>query len=105
VTFDSIVQSDSSPPINERCQIKSKLLQLKRELAALRCGLDYDGTWGAEGSRCAELLKTNYSKLNHAEGKPLPFDVGRAHALYKALFGQVEDVIKDKHLLIVPSGR
>jgi hypothetical protein len=28
VTFDSIVQSDSSPPINERCQIKSKLLQL-----------------------------------------------------------------------------
>lgn len=28
VTFDSVVQSDSSPPINERCQIKSKLLQL-----------------------------------------------------------------------------
>jgi hypothetical protein len=24
--FDSIVQSDSPPPINERCQIKSKLL-------------------------------------------------------------------------------
>jgi CHAT domain-containing protein len=28
----------------------------------------------------------------------------RAHALYKALFGQVEDLIRDKHLLIVPSG-
>jgi transposase len=26
--FDSIVQSDSPPPINERCQIKSKLLHL-----------------------------------------------------------------------------
>ena len=37
-------------------------------------------------------------------GKPLPFDINRAHELYKALFGQIEDVIKDKHLLIVPSG-
>jgi CHAT domain-containing protein len=34
----------------------------------------------------------------------LPFDQARAHALYKALFGQVEDLIRDKHLLIVPSG-
>ena len=25
---------------------------LEREVAALRCGLDYDGTWGAETSRC-----------------------------------------------------
>jgi hypothetical protein len=25
---------------------------LQREVAALRCGLDYDGTWGALGSRC-----------------------------------------------------
>src|SRR5262249_13533114 len=29
---DSIVQSDSSPPINERCQIKSKLLHLMRDV-------------------------------------------------------------------------
>jgi hypothetical protein len=35
---------------------------------------------------------------------PLPFDLARTHALYKALFGKVEDVIKNKHLLIVPSG-
>jgi hypothetical protein len=28
MTFDSIVQSDSPPPINECCQIKSKLLQM-----------------------------------------------------------------------------
>jgi hypothetical protein len=34
----------------------------------------------------------------------LPFDAARTHALYKALFGQVEDLIRDKHLLIVPSG-
>jgi CHAT domain-containing protein len=77
---------------------------LKREVAALRCGLDYDGTWGAPDSHCRELLKTNYTEADHENGKPLPFDRDRAHALYEALFGQIEDVIKDKHLLIVPSG-
>ena len=37
-------------------------------------------------------------------GKPLPFDPARAHALYNGLFGEVEDLIKGKRLLIVPSG-
>ena len=37
-------------------------------------------------------------------GKSLPFDFTRAHHLYQALFGQVEDLTKGKHLLIVPSG-
>jgi hypothetical protein len=32
MTFDSVVQSDSSPPINECCQIKSKFLHLKLTL-------------------------------------------------------------------------
>ena len=36
--------------------------------------------------------------------KPLPFDLTRAHELYQELFGQVGDLIGDKHLLIVPSG-
>jgi CHAT domain-containing protein/tetratricopeptide (TPR) repeat protein len=77
---------------------------LQREVAALRCGLDYDGTWGTAGSRCPELLKTNYTEIDHRNEKPLPFDTERAFALYKALFGQVEDIIKGKQLLIVPSG-
>ena len=34
----------------------------------------------------------------------LPYDHARAHKLYTGLFGEVEDLIKDKHLLIVPSG-
>ena len=34
----------------------------------------------------------------------LPFDLARAHALYKALFGEAEDLIKGKSLMIVPSG-
>jgi CHAT domain-containing protein len=38
------------------------------------------------------------------KSEPLPFDLQRSHALYKALFGDVEDLIKDKKLIIVPSG-
>lgn len=34
----------------------------------------------------------------------MPFDAVRAHALYKGLFGEVEDLIKGKHLIVVPSG-
>ncbi len=77
---------------------------LGERVAALRCGLDYDGSWGAPGSTCGELLKTTYSQADHESGKPLPFDIKRSHELYKALFGQIEDLIKDKQLLIVPSG-
>lgn len=77
---------------------------LQRAVAALRCGLDYDGTWGESGSNCQDLLKVRYTDTEHQSGKPLPFDRDRALGLYKALFGQIEDVIKDKQLLIVPSG-
>jgi tetratricopeptide (TPR) repeat protein/CHAT domain-containing protein len=79
-------------------------VSLNRLVAALRCGLDFDGSWGAPGSRCADLLGVVYSEGDHDAGKPLPFDINRAHALYNALFGPIEDVIKDKHLLLVPSG-
>jgi CHAT domain-containing protein/tetratricopeptide (TPR) repeat protein len=78
--------------------------EIAAHVAALRCGLDYAETWSTPGTRCAELLKISYTEADHAHGKPLPFDRDRAYALYKALFGQMEDVIKDKHLLIVPSG-
>jgi len=40
-----------------------------------------------------------------AAGKPELFDLGLAHALYTALFGPVDGLIKDKtHLIIVPTG-
>jgi CHAT domain-containing protein len=77
---------------------------LKRAVATLRCGLDYDGSWGVAGSHCSERLKTTYSEIDHENGKPLPFDLAKAYALYQGLFGQVEDLIKDKQLLVVPSG-
>jgi CHAT domain-containing protein/tetratricopeptide (TPR) repeat protein len=83
---------------------------LANEVAALRCGLDFDGAWfdgksGWNGSHCNDLLKVEYTRDDHeVSSKPLPFDLGRAHALYKSLFGQIEDLINDKRLLIVPSG-
>jgi CHAT domain-containing protein/TolA-binding protein len=71
---------------------------LGTQVVALRCGLDQTA-WDGEGqSRCGDLLH------NHTRAETLPFDLKRAYDLYRALFGQAEDLIKDKHLLIVPSG-
>jgi CHAT domain-containing protein/tetratricopeptide (TPR) repeat protein len=77
---------------------------LDREVATLRCGLDYEGSWAGEGSRCAELLNAAYSEQDRSAGKPLPFSLERAHALYRALFGEVSDLLENKHLLVAPSG-
>jgi hypothetical protein len=80
---------------------------LTREVAALRCGLD-DAPWNKADSAeaCVEMIKKyRYDAVVDDQFvQVLPFDLERAHALYKALFGQVEDLLKDKHLLIVPSG-
>jgi CHAT domain-containing protein/tetratricopeptide (TPR) repeat protein len=77
---------------------------LAREVSALRCGLDYESAWAVLRSRCPELLQVEYTRADDDAGKPLPFDVARAYTLYKALFGQIEDLIKNKRLLIVSSG-
>lgn len=70
---------------------------LTREVAALRCGLDA-AAWDGDGREyCTKALSAPLTK-------PLRFDHARAHKLYAALFGQVQDLIKGKHLLIVPSG-
>ena len=74
---------------------------LSREVAALRCGLDRT-EW--DELECSKLMGTTYGQADSEAGKPLPFNLARAHALYKALFGQVEDLIKGKQLLIVPAG-
>ena len=81
---------------------------LKREVAALRCGLDR-ALWTAADSqdRCVELLNGANPPQENIGGQVvdvLPFDLERAHALYKALLTPVEDLIKDKHLITVPSG-
>jgi CHAT domain-containing protein/tetratricopeptide (TPR) repeat protein len=85
--------------------VRSKLgtLALRHEVAALRCGLDA-AAWDGEGVRaCAQALALGLDQAPK-EGQPLPFRTIRAHALYKALFGEVGDLIPGKHLLVVPSG-
>jgi CHAT domain-containing protein/tetratricopeptide (TPR) repeat protein len=79
--------------------VRSELgtVALTREVSALRCGLDATA-WDGDGrDKCAKALGVPLTK-------PLRFDHTRAHKLYSALFGEVHDLIKGKHLLIVPSG-
>jgi CHAT domain-containing protein len=74
---------------------------LWQRVTALRCGLD-SGNWRRrEKSReiCKGLLGVEVSD----EAVP-PFDAGAAYVLYRDLFGQFEDMIRNKSLLIVPSG-
>jgi CHAT domain-containing protein/Tfp pilus assembly protein PilF len=69
---------------------------------ALRCGLDAVGEWQGEGAkRCMELTGTPRAP---GANDILPFDLARAHELYRALFGQVSDLIVDKHVVVVASG-
>ncbi len=76
---------------------------LAREVAALRCGLDASQWQGEGATKCAELLQVGLDKAPR-DGGPLPFDTTRAHTLFKQLFGQFENQIRGKHLLVVPSG-
>jgi CHAT domain-containing protein len=89
--------------------VKSELgtKALTELVAVLRCGLDA-ALWDDEpaAARCRYLVSTPPERdaSDNIRTETLPFDTNRAHALYQALFGSIEDVIKDKHLLIVPSG-
>jgi tetratricopeptide (TPR) repeat protein len=76
-------------------------IAIEREVAALRCGLDR-AAWHAPD--CGNLIKVGFSQYDERQGKPLPFDHARSHRLYKALFGEIGDLIKGKQLLIAASG-
>ena len=71
---------------------------LAQAVKSLRCGLDSEA-W--KDSTCLDLLGRGYGG---SSGASLPFDLTRAHNLYQSLFGQIEDLIDGKDLLIVPSG-
>lgn len=73
--------------------------QIEEDVRALRCGLDV-AAWDGEGP-CARLTGRGFDP---ASGAPPPFDVARASALYRALFGQMEDLVRGRRLIVVPSG-
>src|SRR6202023_3162829 len=68
---------------------------LTERVQKLRAGLDRNAR-----SRAAVQI----GQASPAARGFLPFDLGVAHELYAALFGPVEDLIKNKQLLVVPSG-
>ena len=87
---------------------------LTEQVERLRCGLDASSwddpnTW-PEGpfkreqtrrlARCRQLTGTETITLEQLP----PFHRANAYELYSLLLGQIEDLIKDKRLLVVPSG-
>jgi CHAT domain-containing protein/tetratricopeptide (TPR) repeat protein len=77
---------------------------ISEHVDALRCGLD-TAAWRDEGGDlCRRLLSSEMSVKDATPGDTLPFDTGRAYDLYRALFGQLGDLIEHRQLLIVPSG-
>ncbi|MFZ4807796.1 MAG: CHAT domain-containing protein [Hyphomicrobiaceae bacterium] len=76
---------------------------LTREVSALRCGLDKTAWYGEGATRCAAHVGVPLDQAP-VEGQPLPFDHARAHKLFMSLLGPAQDLIRNKHLLIVPSG-
>jgi CHAT domain-containing protein len=86
-------------------KLSLKPSEIELEIARLRCGLDVSVWSGQAGlnraNQCLQLLSLHSPP---ARGEPLPFDVPTAFKLYAALFGSVEDLIKDKKLIVVPSG-
>jgi tetratricopeptide (TPR) repeat protein/CHAT domain-containing protein len=76
---------------------------LRSIVTNLRCGLD-TSLW--EGEVCDRQVEERPARYQNGDVQleTLPFDLAMAHLVYKGLFGPVEDLIRDKHLLIVPSG-
>ena len=90
---------------------------LQGEVAALRCGLDR-ALWldAASAERCRSLTGMGYDadellawEAGQPGSTPLPFDLARAHRLYRELLGGVEDLLKrpdgaPRKLIVVPTG-
>ncbi len=68
---------------------------IAREVYALRCGLD-DTAWASPV--CERLLGRK-----PVEGV-LPFDLKRSHGLYRALFGDDDEMLRGRELLMVLGG-
>ena len=84
---------------------------LAAHVAALRCGLDHTLWQAPESARACEMALSTRPRTETVTAggatrkvQVLPFDLARAHEVYMGLLGQAEDLIKDKHLLVVPSG-
>ncbi len=87
-------------------------------VALMRCGLDRtnwadasdwpEDTQQEKDSKAEQLTRREQCKkatgVDDVENRPLPFPLIGAYNFYRSLFGGIEDMIKGKQLLIVPSG-
>jgi len=82
--------------------------ELLERVTQLRCGLDRDGEWQWSNERGRWLGRKPACASMKPDGlmrnEPLPFDLVKSHELFQGLFGDLDKLIKDKHLLVVPSG-
>jgi CHAT domain-containing protein/tetratricopeptide (TPR) repeat protein len=107
-----------------RSELGSKALD--REVAAIRCGVDRTLWHDASGWRqdtddsreararqmakrqvCLEVAGPDAAPRLDAKGNPVGyprFDAARAHTLFTGLLGEAEDLIRDRTLIVVPSG-
>ena len=90
-----------------RSELGTQALAERGGGAALRARPDALAGRARARARCADALQA--SPTHGAGRRPRTCAsclsmLARAHELYKALLGPVEDLIKGKHLLIVPSG-
>ena len=80
---------------------------LNKMVRRFRCGLDMAG-WekkNGEQSPCDILTGRSFDLSTYYRGHAsLPFETEVANELYQGLFGEIEDKIKGKKLLLVPSG-
>jgi CHAT domain-containing protein len=99
-------------------QLRHGQVGLSAWVSVLRCGLD--ATLWTDASNWPEATEddrrrkkeqtdkrtrcTTLMQMDARDDEPPPFDLSRAHELYTMLFGPIEETIKGKQLLIVPSG-
>lgn len=70
---------------------------------ALRCGLDHSSWQPAGAHSCSAVLGLKEDFVP-AGSEALPFDLAKAHKLYKMTFGRISHVILGKKLLVVAGG-
>jgi CHAT domain-containing protein len=103
-TFIWVITKENTSWANSALGTKA----LAEQAATLRCGLDRAGNWefmkSAKRWQSTNETCKSLRPIGLAEDELLPFDLRKAYALYKALFGEVEPLIAGKSLLVVPFG-
>ena len=82
-------------------QIPMSAVAVANEVGALRCGLDVSAH--RKGYGPGEVAVPT-APLIEVVADHLPFDLLRAHKLYRTLFGPFTEILGGKRLLIAPSG-